>query len=136
VFAVKAENRLFDLGEDAGVLTPVKDKARTRAGLRPSLTCVARVGLRSRRSGRRNDPRAIEQRNTEIKRNSASGRHGDLGIEGFAGLQDTEAEDQEFAHRRDDDLLGLQPPRGLQPGHQRGHGGIEAHGRQRRHVQG
>ena len=63
VFDVKPEKRLLDLGEDAGVLTSVKDKARTRAGLRPSLTCVARAGLRGRRSGRRNDQLPIEQRN-------------------------------------------------------------------------
>src|SRR5256885_1558552 len=46
VFDVKPEKRLLDLGEDAGVFTSVKDKARTRAGLRPSLTCVARAGVR------------------------------------------------------------------------------------------
>src|SRR5689334_18547608 len=81
VFAVKPENRLFDLGDDAGVLTSVKDKARTRAGLRPSLTCVARAGLRGRRSGRRNDPRAIEQRN---RRRAAA--QADMAMRGSNGL--------------------------------------------------
>jgi len=61
-----------DLFEGAGVLTAVKDKARcralSRAGLRPSLTSVARAGLRSVRSGRRNDRSPIEQRNEDVAR--------------------------------------------------------------------
>ena len=54
---------LLDLEEHASVLIAVKDKARRRAGLWSSLTCIARAGLRGHRSGRRNDPRVIERRN-------------------------------------------------------------------------
>ncbi len=56
----------FDLAYGADVLTMVKDEARCRAGLWPSLTFAARAGLRSVRSGRRNDRFPIEQRNGDV----------------------------------------------------------------------
>jgi hypothetical protein len=51
----------------------------------------------------------IEQRNWESQR--GSGWHGNSRIERLTRLQRTEAEDQELAHGRDDDLFGLEAAR-------------------------
>jgi hypothetical protein len=51
------------------------------------------------------------QSNNGIGMSPRSGWHGDRRIERLACLQHTETYNQEFVHRRDDDLFGLEAAR-------------------------
>lgn len=115
---------MVDLIEGAGVLAAVKDKALPRAGLQPSLTSAARAG---HGVSDRDDGMTGTNRTTELGIARASGSHGDSRIEPLTCFEYAEAENQELAHRRDDDLLGFQAARAFQPRDESGDDGIEAH---------
>lgn len=66
-------------------------------------------------------------RTTELGIAHASGWHGDSRIEPLTCFEYSEAENQELAHRRDDDLFGFQAARAFQPRDERGDDRVEAH---------
>src|SRR5208283_2308740 len=77
---------------------------------------------------------ANNQRNFSHGFYRGSGWHGDSWIERLACLQHAEAEDQELAHCRHNDLLGLETTRTFEARDEGRNGRIEAHRGQRRHV--
>src|SRR5271170_2719140 len=74
------------------------------------------------------------QSNNGIGKYRGSGWHGDGWIKSLACLQHAKAENQEFAHGRHHDLLGLEATGALEARDEGRDSRIEAHCGQRRHV--